>query len=311
MKKFIDHLPDIVLFTYLIDHKTFTALSEHMQIHKSIISKRIKNLEKNLGVQLITRTTRSLKLTEAGSLLYERASLMKNDFSSIYAELSDLNTQPKGTIRISTPSSFGQEHLISIINKFTHHHPDIKFKLFVGKTYQSIVKHRIDIGFHMGDLPDSGLIAKKLKSQKMIVCASQQYIKQYGQPNTPDELDKHNCLTLVNKKEKTWSFIDNKNQDLCIAVSGNLSATSMQALKYAAINDVGIVMLPEYCVVDDIIQGRLMPLLSDYKTLSTDFYALYANATHLPKRLRLFLDFVAEEMNSFNTIAKTISPALA
>ena len=140
MKKIIESSPDLLLFTHLVEYKSFTALADRLDMNKSVISKRIKNLENQLKTQLLIRSTRNLELTEAGKLLYERCHNLHDDFHSIYSEISDLSTMPQGTLRISSSSNFAKEHLTPLIADFAEQHKEINFKLMIGRTYRDIIK---------------------------------------------------------------------------------------------------------------------------------------------------------------------------
>jgi DNA-binding transcriptional LysR family regulator len=299
MRRIIDCSPDLILFTYLVDYQSFTALADRLEMNKSLISKRIKNLENTLGTQLLIRTTRSLRLTEAGELLYNRCRGMQDDFHSLYNEISDLTTAAQGTLRVSAPSGFAQEHLVPLFAEFSRRYPDIKCKLMTGRSYQSMIKHRIDLGFHMGSLDDSTLVARKLASRKSVVCATPDYFKKHGAPTTPDELLQYNCLLFMQGKHLSqWEFVAEDGEVLSVAVTGNFHATSTQLLKSAALNHVGIIMLPEYLVTQELKAHQLQAVLREYDTRHVDIYALYAQTRHLPRRARLLLDFAVERFNS-------------
>lgn len=292
MRNIIDCSSDLILFTYLVDYQSFTALADRLEMNKSVISKRIKNLEATLGTQLLVRTTRRLRLTESGELLYKRCREVQIDFHDLHNELSNLMKLPAGTLYVSAPNSLAQEYLVPLLSEFLECYPNIQCKLMSGRSYQGIVKHRIDLGFHMGPLEDSSLVARKLASRKLVVCGTTQYFKKHGILNTPEDLLNHNCLRFMQGKHLSqWKFKTEDSSVLSIPAKGNFYATSMQLLKSAALNHLGIAMLPEYLILQELKSNQMQVVLSGYDTKNVDIYALYAQTRHLPYHARLLLDF--------------------
>lgn len=299
MKNIIDSATDLMLFTYLVEHKSFTSLANTLNINKSIISKRIKNLENQLGTQLLIRSTRNLGLTAAGQLLYNRCEVLQKDLQEVHAELSDLSQTPTGTLRLGASNNFAQEHLTPLIAEFLEIYPTVKFRLLIGRSYQCIIKNSIDLGFHVGNLPSSNLVARRLTTRRMIVCATPQYFTKHSIPTIPEDLKNHNCLGFMeNTPTIQWMFHQRGMPSKSITVKGNLKATSVQVLKSAALNHMGIAMLPGHILTRELKSGQLVPTLQDYETDHLDIYAIYAQTQHLPRRARLFLDFVIEKFNS-------------
>lgn len=299
MKHIIDQSSDLLLFVYLVEHKSFTALANHLNMNKSVISKRIKNLENQLHTQLLIRNTRSLLLTEAGKMLYERAHKLQNEFHSIYSELTDLTKTPQGTLRISSPGSFAKEHVTPLIAEFSQQYPQIKFELLVGRYYKNVIKNRIDLGFHVGPLPDSTLIARKLATRKTGAAASPQYLAKYGVPKTLQDLNDHHCLTFLDgSQEMPWIFQDLSQERIEIQVCSHFRATSIQVLKTAALNHMGIIYVPGYAITRELKENKLQWILPDYIIHNVDIYALYPQTRHLPQRARLFLDFAVDHFKS-------------
>lgn len=298
MKKIIEHSPNFILFSYLVDYKSFTALAERLNVNKSVVSKRISDLERHLGTQLLIRSTRRLNLTDAGKLLYQKMQQVQKDLDIIYTEVDNLSNMPKGTLRISASNNFAQEHLTPLITQFSEHYPHIKFKLFIGRSYQCVIQNSIDIGFHIGPLPDSNLTARKLATRKPIICGSPRYFIKHPAPKTLEELQEHNCLLFMpNKNSAHWKLINEEKKEVSVDVSGNFHTTSTQVLKSAVMNHLGVAMLPEHLVTSELKEGKLQLVLENYDAKSIDIYALYTKPTLLTRRARLFLDFVTQTLS--------------
>jgi DNA-binding transcriptional LysR family regulator len=298
MKKIIGLSHDLMLFSYLVDFKSFTALAAALDLNKSVISKRIKQLENEIGTQLLLRNSRKFSLTQAGQRLYERCRTWQLELKESLEELQEMTQAPSGTLRLSSPNNFALEHLIPLIAEFNQIYPDIKFKLMIGRNYQCIIKHGVDLGFHVGPLPDSRLIARPLASRKMLVCASPEYFKQYGRPQHPEELREHNCLRPIeHNMSSEWVFYTPDQRQITVDVRGNFKATSLQVVKQAALSHLGVVMLPGHVVTQELRQGSLSIALEAYDTAHLTISALYAQGVSLPHRARLFLEFVQERFN--------------
>lgn len=301
MKSIVNSANDLMLFTYLVEHESFTALAEILQVNKSVISKRISQLERQLGTQLFIRSTRRLSLTDAGKLLYKRCEVLKKDFAEIHAELSDLTNEPQGTLRISSPNNFAQEHLTPLIAEFMQLYPLIKFKLFIGRSYRCLVKNSIDLGFHVGALQDSNWVARKLTTRRMIVCATPEYLARAGTPQTPDQLSQHNCLCFMEDSSVAhWTFHQAGMPSKQVEVKGNFKTTSVQVLKAAVLQHMGFAMLPGHIITRELKIGQLVAPFKSYETDHLDIFALYAHKSHLPQRARLFMDFVADKFASLD-----------
>lgn len=295
MKKILDHSSDLILFSYLIEYGSFTELADRLEINKSIISKRITNLEKELGTQLLIRSTRLLKPTDAGLLLYEQCKKVQDDLEALYSKVSDINHAEHGNIRISAPSSFAYECLSLLIANFSKMYPKIRLKLLAGRTFVDIAKHRIDIGFHLGPPPDSNLIGRKVGESRLIACASPQFLATQGTPKTPQELESLNCLRFIQGDHlNQWIFIPKDGAPIGVDVNGNFHSSSSQLLKSSAINHVGIIMLPDYQVNDALRNGQLIQVLPEYETKHFDIHILYNQTQYMPHRLRLFIDKTIE-----------------
>lgn len=291
-------LVDLILFITIVEQKSFTSAADHFGMTKSVVSKHITRLEKSLGVQLLRRSTRKLSLTEAGQALYQRCAHIKADLEE--AEQATLNTHiaPRGTLRINSTFSFGHLHLVPAVADFMARHPDIKIELFLGGHYDDLIENGLDLGIRIGKLPDSNLIARRLTVRNMRVCASPDYLKKYGQPQTPDDLYKHNCLLYLNSPTgDEWHF-ENPKGKIRIKINSNFASNSSQSLEAAAVAGIGIVLLPGYTMTKHIKQGKLISLLDEYCPANIGIHAVYPATRHLATKVRVFVDYLAERFQN-------------
>lgn len=291
-------LQDMLLFLAVVDNKSFTGAADLFNISKSVVSKRISRLEKNLGVQLLFRSTRKLSLSEAGQELYERCSQIKAELDEIEQSITSTHVEPRGTLRVNCPTSFGYLHLVPAIADFMKAHPDIKVDLYLGALYEDLIDSGLDLAIRIGKLPDSSLMARQLTVRRMVVCASPEYLKTHNTPETPEDLYEHNCLTHHNSPTgNEWRF-QKGGRELSIAIEGSFSASSSQTLESAAVSGLGVAMLPGYMLTSDMRQGKLVRLLEEYCPRNIGVYAVYPQTAHLPTKVRTFIDFIYERFQN-------------
>lgn len=289
---------DALLFVTIIDCKSFTAAGDKLGISKSVVSKRIKRLEEHLNLQLMHRSTRKLALTEAGHQLYTQLTQLKSQVENIETTIRKHQEAPSGTVRIHAPVSFGSQHLASAIADFSEIYPEIHIDMFLCQHFEDLIEQQIDLSIQMGPLKDSNFIAKKLMRSKLIVCASPKYLEKHGYPKTPDDLLKHNCLCYHHPNACNPWFFKDEHKNYAIEVSGNFCAASTHTLTAAAVAGQGIIMLPEFAVLDYIQSGRLVRLLKGTSASHIDIHALYTSKAHLAPKVRVLLDFLSERFNN-------------
>jgi DNA-binding transcriptional LysR family regulator len=285
-------LADMMLFLAVVEQKSFTAAAKQFGITKSVVSKRITRLEKALGVQLLFRSTRKLSLSDVGETLFQRCQKIKEDLHEVEQVIKATHAEPQGRLRVATPASFARLHLVSAVADFMRQYSQVEVEILHGGAYEDLVEHGTDCAIRIGHLPDSSLLAKRLTVRKMRVCAAPAYLEKHGVPKTPDDLVQHNCLTHKNSPTgNEWHFLCGRKQQR-VQVTGNFSAGSSQVLEKAAVDGIGIVMLPGYMMTKDIQSGNLQRLLEDYCQDEIGIYAVFNQSKHIAPKLRAFIDFL-------------------
>lgn len=291
-------LVDLILFITIVEKQSFTGAAKEFGMTKSIVSKHFSRLEKSLGVQLLRRSTRKLSLTEAGQMLYERCQHIKGDLEE--AEQAALNTHenPRGILRVGSTFSFGHLHLIPAIAEFMQKYPDLKVELLLGDYYENLIEHGLDLGVRVGKLPDSNLISRPLTTRYMRVCASPAYLKKHGTPKKPEDLYEHNCLLYLNSPTgNEWHFEGPKGKAR-IKINSNFASNNSQSLETAAVEGIGIVLLPGYMMTKHIQKGKLVNLLEGYCPQNIGINAVYPATRHLASKVRLFIDFLVQRFEN-------------
>jgi DNA-binding transcriptional LysR family regulator len=287
-------LDDLMLFLTVVETKSFTAAADEWKVTKSVVSKRISRLEKQIGVQLLFRSTRKLSLSDTGERLYEHCQRIKHELEEAEMTLHQHKVTPHGVLRVNAPTSFSDLHLVGAVSAFMKKYPEVEVELLLGTLYEDLIESGIDCAFRIGEQPDSNLISKLIARRRMRVCASPEYLEKHSMPETPEDLRDHNCLLHRHSPTaSTWVF-NKKGKQSRIEVNGNFTASSSRSLEAAAVNGLGIVMLPGYVMTKDIQEKRLVSILEDYCPQNISIYVLYPNTSHLPPKVRAFIDFISQ-----------------
>lgn len=282
-------------FSRVVEEGSISGAADRLNIAKSAVSRRLKELEEHLGVQLFHRTTRRMNLTETGHSFYQQSVRILDDVLEAELSTSKAHGTLKGNLKIALPSSFGGMHMGPAINEFLEQHPQIVFDLDFNDRQVDIIQEGFDLAIRIANLPDSSLIAKRFAPINHVLCASPEYLNKHGTPKIPEDLSKHKCLayTLINDY-KTWTFTDDKNQKVKVTIKPHMKSSAGEFLREAAVSGHGIVYAPTFMAYKEIENGKLVPLLNEYNTWQINAYAIYPQTRHLSQRVRAFVDFLAK-----------------
>lgn len=289
--KNINHLD---VFIKVVTTGSFSEAARYFDITPSAISKQVSQLEEQLGARLFQRTTRQQNLTEAGKLYYSYAQRINDELKAAKVAVSQLTNQPRGTLHITAEKDFAEIFIQPLLPKFFSSYPEINLHISLDTHLVDLVSNSIDIAIRIGHLNDSSLVARKLMSSQSVVCASPAYFKKHKQPTTISELSQHNCLSFRTTANSILWHLYNNKQLIEIPVYGNFKVNSLSMLKSAALNDLGIIYVPQWFVQQEINKGLLHCL--DFESQATPVNALYANTRQLAPKIRAFIDFLVEEL---------------
>ncbi|MCK5665322.1 MAG: LysR family transcriptional regulator [Thiotrichaceae bacterium] len=285
----------IECFTAVIEHGSFTAAANALNISKPVVSKQVSQLEKQLGVQLIQRTTRRLHLTHAGEIFSRQAQRIMADIKEAELSVLPLQSEPQGRLRISAPESLAMTLLPEALLSFQQLHPKIDLDVRVTGRLIDLVEEGIDVSLRVGELEDSSLMARRLMSCQFHICASPDYLKQHAPIKHPTNLTQHNCLIYSkNAKPDVWSFTDEQGKTLQIKVNGNLRSDAGQLLLDSALSGNGIFIGPTYMISQALENGRLRSVLDDYLMPESALYAVYPYTKLITPKVRAFVDYLVE-----------------
>jgi len=294
----LDHLADLAVFVRVVDTQGFSAAARAMGLTKSAISKRINRLEQQLGLRLLQRTTRAMSLTEAGRVLYERASqgvALLDETARLAAGLVDA---PRGTLRVTASVTFGKLCLAPLIPKFLARYPEIELQLTLLDRFVDLVDEGYDVALRLTRTPLDQVVAKPLMPVRYRLCAAVDYLKDQ-KIETPADLAGHNCLHYgLREFGNEWRF-QRDGEETRVRVTSNVVVNNSEVVRDLLLAGMGIGLVWNYAVDREIADGRLLPLLSEWSPIGPfgqTAYALWLPQTHLPPKIRVFVDFLAERL---------------
>ncbi|MEW8084573.1 MAG: LysR family transcriptional regulator, partial [Candidatus Thiodiazotropha endolucinida] len=253
----MDRLECLESFVAVVESGQFSAAAERLGLGKSVISRRVSELEEYLGALLIQRTTRRLSLTDAGRTFYPRAIQLLEDLADAEQSVSSAQHALSGRIRLAAPLSFGLMHLAPALNSFMSKHPGVILDMDFNDSQVDLIQEGVDLALRIGQLEDSTMVALPLAPIRTILCASPGYLARYGTPETPEALTGHQCLCYSNLPEpQKWHFVDRKGVAHTVRVENRMLANNGQIILEAAASGHGICISPTFIAYRTILEGR-------------------------------------------------------
>ncbi len=289
----MDRLSSLRSFLSVAENRSFSQAARALGLSKSLISRQISGLEGELGVRLVSRTTRRLSLTEAGQAYAERCQRILADLEEADRAVGNLQAAPRGRLKITAPMSFGTLHLAPALPRFLERFPEVGLDLSLSDRIVDLIEEGFDLAIRIGRLNESSLIAKRLCAMPRVVCASPDYLKRHGVPQLPSDLARHCCFTHSELAQE-WRLQNALGRLESVEVKGSVRANNGEALRDLALSGLGIVYLPSFFIGPDLRAKRLIPLLEAYTPQDSALYAVYPHSRHLSPKVRAFLDFLAQ-----------------
>jgi DNA-binding transcriptional LysR family regulator len=292
----MDTLAGMQLFMRVVQAGSFSAAGRQVGLSPASVFRAINALEDQLGARLLNRTSRRLTLTEAGTLYAAKLETILADIEDANTELTQLQRTPRGTLRVHTRVSLGTRHLAPLLPSFLLKYPELRVDLRLSDDPIDLTEANIDVAIRVGDISGSSLVIRKLASSPRFVCASPDYLKRHGTPETPADLLAHNCVTFRSEENQpTWRFLKD-NELIELQIRGSLCADHGDALREAALAGLGIALLPAWSIGADLQTGRLQALLPAYEAtpfgFDPDIYVVTHQARYRALKVGLFLDFL-------------------
>lgn len=286
-------LKQIESFVSVAAKGSLTAAANAEGVAPAVIGRRIDALEERLGVKLLVRTTRRISLTHEGSAFLEDCQRLLADLADAEASVSAGGVKASGYLRITAPAGFGRRHVAPLVPRFLALHPDVHVSLNLSDRVVDIVNESYDCAVRVGDLPDSSLISVRLADNRRLCVATPAYLKRAGTPKHPNDLARHDCLTLSSDASQTrgWAFAVD-GAVIYLRPRGRLDCSDGQVLHDWCRMGLGIAWRSTWEVEQEIARGELVSVLDEFAAPPNGIYALFPHARHLPLRVRLWIDFL-------------------
>lgn len=290
----LNNLNDIALFVAVVKAKSFRKAADVLDMPTSTLSRRVSHLEKSIGIRLLHRTTRQIELTELGRTYFERCQGIIAQAQSAHEELSHAAESPSGLLRLSMVEEFAADYIIPYLPEFRRLHPGIRFEFDINPRRANLISDSVDIAFRMGQVSDSGLIARKLTVFKVGLYASPGYLKKAPKLKAPADLAAHSCLQLA---ALDFQLIKGSQRVVHKIKSPAYASNSMSLLKSIALRDAGIAILSVPMAQNAVNRGELVRVLPDWCPPEVPVYAL-TETRLLPAKTRTFLDYLQDQLKS-------------
>ena len=278
-------------------HGSLAAAARVLEVDASSVSRDIASLEKKLGIRLFQRTTRRLSLTEAGQIYLDRIVSLISELEAAQEEALGLQQKPSGILRLTASVAFTHEQIVPLLPEFQQAYPDIEIDLQGTDNNLDLIEYNIDLAIRLAPSPKGDLISTRLMTNHYHAVASPVFLKNVTMPQTPDDLKGMNCLRFsLPGISDVWHFQNHEGEIQSIAVSGTLKMSNALALRQAARNGMGVTLLADWMLEQDLNEGRLVNLFPNCQASTTTFdtaaWVLYPSRTYLPRKVRVMIDFL-------------------
>jgi len=290
----MDRLTSLAVFGRVVECGGFSAAARRLNMSVTMVGNHVQSLEDRLGVRLLNRTTRKVSLTETGKYYYERSSQILAELEEADRTAGALSSTPRGTLKVYTSSAIVR-FLVPVVSEYMELYPSISLDFNIGERAIDMIEEGYDLTIRTVPPPDSSLVARKLTPWRHMLVCSPAYLETHPDPKKPAEIADHNCLQYTYYPYgDEWRFEDGEGKQVSIKIGGNVVSNSAEMLRFLTLNGQGIFLAPSFLVFDDIAEGRLVKMMSDYSPVEFSINAVYPNRSHLPTKVRLFIDLLVE-----------------
>ena len=299
----MDQTLDLSFFYLLANKGSLAATARELGVTPPAVSKRLTALEARLGTRLVNRTTRSMSLTSEGELYFSHAARILTQINELEQLVSSTRATPKGLIRVNASLGFGRRYIGPALAAFFAQYPEVEIQLEISDHPLDLATHGFDLGIRFGTLPDAAFHARKIASNRRLLCASPLYLDKYGTPRKLADLQEHNCIFIRQNETPygVWSFNNGARKEN-IKVHGALGCNDGEVALNWALDGFGILLRAEWDIARYVRSGRLRLVLEDQTPTRADVYAVYPQQLHLSARVRSLIDFLIERFKHIDNI---------
>jgi len=293
----MDTLHGMRTYVRVAELGSFAAVARQMDVARSVVTRQVAALEARLGVKLIARSTRSLRLTSAGASYLERCREILRLVEAAESQLAEERHEPRGVIRVSVPLSFGLHHLSPLLLDFNLRYPEVTTEIDFTDRRVNLIEEGLDLAIRITQRLDPLAIARRIGSGRLLAVAAPEYLQGQGEPKHPADLAHHECLVYLPAQQEGWPFqVDGVRE--VFPVRGRMRANNGDALLAAAVRGLGITVQPDFLLTAAIHSGRVQAILGDFPLPELGIYALLPGNRYVPQRVRVLVDYLAECIGS-------------
>jgi DNA-binding transcriptional LysR family regulator len=296
----MDLFQAMTVYVRVVEAGSMTAAAQQCEMSTTMVGNHLRALEQRLGVRLLNRTTRRQRLTEFGAAYYQRCLEVLGLVADSERLAEQSQDAPSGTLRITAPLTFGTERLAPALSEFSLQCPQVKLDVVLTNGRPDLLENGLDVAFRLGAIEPSNLIARPLIDYTLTMCASPQYLSRRSTPEKPEDLQHHDCLSFAYPVGDDWQSVEKQwrlsgpEGEVMVAVTGPMLINSSAGLHQAARTGMGIVMLPDALVEQDLLSGKLVALMQNYQLPSRPMHLVYAQDRYRLPKLRHFVDFAMQ-----------------
>ena len=285
------------IFITVVEENGFSSAAAKLDTTPAAVSRKIKSLEEHLGVRLLQRTTRTLKLTPEGETYYREAKSLLGQLNSLEQDLSAQAGQLTGDLKIAVPMSYGQSKIAPLISAFVQQHPRLRVSLMLEDRESDIIAEGYDLAIRISYPEDSSLVGRKISEMENYVCASPAYLNTNGTPKTPADLANHHCLhyNLISERDE-WTFKNGPSEE-SVPINSRFCSNNGDVLVQAAIDGLGITVMPKFIVEQALENGQLVRILKGMERPPLSIYLLYPSRSHIPAKTRKMIDYLVKHLS--------------
>lgn len=294
------NVDDLLVFVRVVQLGSFSQASRQLGMPKSTVSRKVADLEIELGVPLLHRTTRSLRITDAGQSYLQHGLRIAHEVEQAQALIHSFQTEPQGLLRVTAPTDFGNHFLGGIIRDYLKNYPKISVDLVLTERVVDLISEGFDLAIRLGELDDSSLLSRKLGSLDMELWASPSYLQRYGEPKNCAELAQHSCLIFTGEDlDAQWNLQNGQNINHSVQVKGRIQSNNIILIQEFAVQGQGIALLPSFMCLEDAKKNKLKPILNGWFSNMGVAHAVYPGQKLLLPKVRTFIDHLLKALSGF------------
>ena len=294
-----DRLNGMRVFAQVVEAKSFSAAADKLGMSKSLVSRHVSALEQALSVKLLNRSTRKLSLTDAGATFYEHCARIVQEAQLAEEHLAQTQAEPAGLVRVTAVQPFAVRHIVPALPEFYDRYPKVRVELSCSNRAADLGEEQFDFGIRVSFDPAPHLVARKLAANRAVLCAAPAYLERHGTPRRVEDLSDNSCVLFPPLAPRgRWTLRRGRRQHT-VSVSGAFQTDEMDAVRAAIVAGLGIGILPVYMVGGELRDGRLVPVLREYKVVpESTLYLVYLPNRTLPSRVRALIEFLVGRFGS-------------